>query len=283
MPEGRIEQKLPKRNTDGAFAAGMKVGFFQRGAFDRFKSEVEDVLRAQAIIAAGEHMPMVEAAKAAADPKIRIKLEAMRPNEAFLYLSGMSRDTYDARLASIETFGPIATDRLRAIGVPWKDIRIPADAPAGLKREIKALTDGGRLLRPEDLDSVVNKMVELLEARQASDVRAEKAERAQSTAEAKQQKLAEKVIEKDERIKDLEAELKLAREGAAVSDEVLNKALAKAHEHAQQVIHILASFEKSWKGNPEIAGRCNKTILEILGPCSRLKVECLKAMGFGQE
>jgi chromosome segregation ATPase len=276
MLDGKAMQRLPEKGINSAARAGMKLGYLWRGEMDRGESMVRDHLLRRAMIQSGEYKQI------AADIKSSSAEDDLESLDLFLKWSGSSRATYDRNEKAISALSPEIVQALRTIGLPLKDIRILCETPDGVKREMKPLTDG-RAHTQEALDEVRCRIIDMAEKLAAEKVAREKAERAKASADERSTKLADKLVAREDDLKDAQAELRIMRERPAMTSKAIQDCLTDARNKVMMAVSTLSRLEPEWKKNEEVAALVNKCLLDILGPCSRMKQECLKAMHFGQD
>jgi len=250
----------------GPIAAGIKFGFLARGELDRARSEIEDHLHIREMIESGEYKEFVEIA-AREMPSLRDK----EPVDALFSLCATSRATYDRREKDIQALGVQSISQLRTMGLSWKEVRMLAEAPEGARREAKALMDKPSLTR-DDLEPILGKLYETMEAKLREKQRADTADVLREKAEGKIKGLQEKVIAGQEEVKKVMAELKDARSGRRTSDEKeIDAAVTQAEKLIAQAVAVVGPLD--FDHSPHARAKCIELIDTLRTVASKLQVE----------
>ena len=250
----------------GSVAAGIKFGFLARGEWDRARSEIEDHLRLKEIIDSGEYKALVEAATREM-PSLRDK----EPLEALFALCATSRMTYHRRESTLAALGAELTSVSLRCGASFKEARMLSDAPEGARREAKALMDKPSLTR-DDLEPILGKLYETMEAKLREKQRADTADVLREKAEGKIKGLQEKVIAGQEEVKKVMAELKDARSGRRTSDEKeIDAAVTQAEKLIAQAVAVVGPLD--FDHSPHARAKCIELIDTLRTVASKLQVE----------
>ena len=253
-----LVQQQPPLRVAPEFKAAMVAGFLMRGEVDRRRSEIEDHLRIEEMLESGAYKEVVKAAKIGT-PEYR-SAEAQtddEPRKAFFQLLHMSHVTHIQAMKSLAALGHESVSRLREIGMSWRDIRMIGDGPEELSREVKSLIASDKNPK-EVINALVSNLVDNEQARRKAQAAAKDAEARAAEADDKRKRAAAKVIEQQEVVKKLTAELSQARQGYKTADDAeiadrFNRMQNKLCEAFEQIADVdfdnplaMAHAEKVW-------------------------------------
>jgi len=275
-PKPALAQKGAEQYTDGACQRAETRGAIKRGEFEAARMQIENHLAVKAMIESGEYKRHVADALNAG--KLPSQLTTMEPLEAFLKMSGISRDTFDRREKELRALGAESVATLRTIGVPYRDIRLLAEAPDEIQKEVRRIAQTD----PEGAKGVINALLStLLEERQAhkkARQAVKDAEHAQEVAEKKLRGVQEKVIVRDEEIKKLQAEAKEGHRRKIVAENDAEILLAEFRKRVNHAFIMLADADIDWDATPYTTAQFELAVSEFEARLRGLRVQYLTAI-----
>lgn len=261
--QGKLVQKEAEIAMGGNFGEAVKLGFLMRGTIDRATSEIQDVERIREMIESGEHLAIVAEARAATR-SVRVALDGLQPNQAFIQLCGMSEDTYYRRLKEIKELGAETTRNMRVVGLPYKSIRLLAESPKELRDEAKRLAATDAVTR-EMFEAVIDKAAELAESKARAEEKAKAQERRAVEAETKAAKRAEQLADEKIRTKGLNAEIVQLKAGAKIQNRSdVDRAIELMLKLGNQMLNVAGGVDLSM-ATPQTLGQFGAWCLQTSG------------------
>lgn len=251
MPDSKttVVQRTAELAPTNPLVSAMKLGFIRRGEMESARTMTENVLWIRDMLSTGEYKDLVRAAVAE-----KIIGDDLEPRRAFFQLAGLSEDSFTRREHDVRALGGDAVRTLRSIGVSYKEIRMLADAPESARKELRDIEARGGLTR-EFVETLSSKILEQMEGRIRAQQAARDAEAERERVEGKLKKAQEKVIEKDEEIKKLGAELRDARSGKRTADEKeIDARVDRFKALLRQAVACLSDVD--FKESPYARARC---------------------------
>ena len=271
QPDKSAVPAVVEPELNGHVAALMKAGFIRRGEYEAARMQIQNHLEIRDTLASGEYKKVVESVS-----QLKPILKGLEPRDAYLQLVGISPVTFWRRDKELTALGAESVSMLKGIGVPYREIRMLADGPESLRKELRDRVGAGDISR-EIVDTMVGKLQELAEAKVKARLQADEAEKRAETAEQKLKRERDGHLTDLQELKTTKAELRDARSGYKVRDEKEAEQTLKMFEG-----RVMEAFELVGQWEPKECPRALAALCACLDKWDRVAAT-IRAQYLGED